>query len=196
MSLYTDIVAEVLAITNRPTQTSLTDMSIRQAVLQAHRSGKWVRDLVTVTVTGLSTAVTPQVIDLSVATPRLRRIAAVKPTGYDLEYSEALVDDLFDHDKYPRKDIYWGIGTSMYLRPQVAVASVDITFFQHPTILTAPIATLDDWIAEEHKDLIVCWAAANVLATVGEQEIKTRYETLAATLLVALRSEALQLAGA
>lgn len=194
MSLYTDIVAGVNAWTNRPLMTAEIDIGIRQALRAAHRAGKFPRDLVEVVATGLSTTTVPQVVDLAVVAPLCRQIAQVKPTGVNLAYKEVLIGDLFDLDGFYRTDVFYGLGTQLLIRPGAAYSSATITYYKHPVV--SPIASIDSWIGTDHQDLIVCWAAASVLAAMGEQEIKARVEALAGILLQQLVADSLQLAGA
>lgn len=192
MSLYTDVFAGVVAWTNRPDLVTETDTAIRQAVRSAHRSGTYYRDLVSVPLTGI-TAEQIQQIDLSSAAPNFRRLATVGPTGYDLQYSEAGVLDLFDQDKYPRTDIFYIIGTTLHIRAASPMTDITLVYYKHPT--TNPIASLDSWIALEHQDLIICSAAATVLGMVNEPEIKTRAESLAKAQLAELLAEGLTAVG-
>jgi hypothetical protein len=177
MSLYTEIQSDVFSWTNRRTMVTETDMAIRQAIRKAHRAGSFYRDMTTVSVTGLSTATSPQAIDLSASCPLYRQLYTVKPTGIDSRYDIADVRDLLDLDGFPKYNVYWVVGTTLYIRASSPTESVDVTYYRRVNVDN--LATLDDWIASEHKDLIVLWAAATVLTIVGEQEVKTRVEELA-----------------
>ena len=194
MSLYTDITAGIVAWTNRPLMTAEMDIAIRQALRAAHRAAKFPRDLVEVAVTGLSTTTVPQVIDLSVVAPLCRQIATVKPTGINLAYKEVLIGDLFDPDGFYRTDVFYGLGTNLLIRPGAAYDAATITYYKNPVV--SPLSAIDSWIATDHQDLVVCWAAASVLAAMGEQEIKTRVEAIAGISLQQLIAERLTLAGA
>jgi hypothetical protein len=176
MSLYTDIRDAVFVLTSRPRLTAETDVAIAQAVRKAHRANTFYRDLVTLPVTGV-TAETLQTIDLSAVAPDLRAIATVEATGADLPYTPADVTELFDPDGYRRNDVYYLVGSELKIRAAAPAENITITYYRKPT--TSPIANLDSWIAERHPDVITLWAAATVLALVGEQEIKTRIEGLA-----------------
>lgn len=178
MSLYTEIQADVFSWTNRKLMVTETDMAIRQAIRKAHRAGSFYRDLQTIALTGLSTASAVQTIDLSSACPLYRQLYTVKPVGSDsIQYDDADIRELLDMDGYPKTDIFWVVGTTLSIRPRALSDSVEITYYKRVNVDT--LATLDDWLATEHKDLIVLWAAATILTLVGEQEIKTRVENLA-----------------
>lgn len=178
MSLYTEIRDDVFSWTNKRLMTAETDMAIRGAIRKAHRAGSFYRDLVTVTVPNLSTATSPQSIDLATYCPLYRQLYSVKPTGSEnVIYNDADVRELLDPDGFPKYNIFWVVGTTLYVRAASPSDSVEVTYYKRAVV--DDLASLDDWIATEHKDLIVLWAAATILAIVGEQEVKTRVEDLA-----------------
>ena len=98
MTIYSDVYAGVRGWTKRPSLATETNLAIAQAVRTAHRSGKFWRDLVTVTLAGLPLDQIQQ-IDLAALVPNFRKIARVAPTGYDGNYDGVDVSDLFDQDK-------------------------------------------------------------------------------------------------
>lgn len=194
MSLYQDIFDAVVTWTSRPTLTNETNLAIIQAVRKAHRVGMFPRDLTVTTLTGVTTSSEGlQVIDLATNAPNYRQLAYVKPTGQQQKYNPVGITDLFDADKYYRTDVYYIVGTNLVIRPSSASDTIDLCFYKLPT--TSPIAALDSWIAVLHQDLIVLWAAATVLALVGEQEIKSRVELLLKPALADLLAESLLATG-
>jgi hypothetical protein len=96
-------------------------------------------------------------------------------------------------DGYPKYDVYWMVGTTLSIRPKAASSSLDVTYYKRVDVDN--LALLDDWIATEHKDLIVLWAAATILTLVGEQEVKTRVEALAKLAYEDLIGEATEIIG-
>lgn len=192
MSIYSDVFDGVVAWTNRADLVTETDTAIRQAVRAAHRAGSFYRDMTTVALTGQALTQV-QSIDLSSAAADLRKIATVNPTGYDVQYSEVSALDLFDQDAYPRTDVFYMIGQTLNIRASTPVDAITISYFKHPVI--APIASMTSWIAQIHQDYIICAAAATVLSMLGEQEIKTRVETLAAMGRANLIAESLFVTG-
>lgn len=193
MALYDEILADVLGWTNKPAMVNETDMAIRQAVRTAHKSAKFWRDLVVQPVAGLSVTDQIQQVDLVSSCPRFRQLAYVKPTGEDRTYKAVEVLDLFDPDGYARTDVCYGIGNMLMIRPAAAVTDIEICYYAYPVV--SPLSALSSWIAENHTDLIVLWAAATVLSLVGEQEIKTRVEGLAKLAYDDLIQDGLELQG-
>lgn len=176
MSLYTEIRDGVMTWTNKPLMVAETDLAIKQALRTAHKAGTFYRDLVTVNLTGQAQD-TVQQIDLPTQCPGFRQMAYVKPTGRELHYSFIDITDLFDQDKFYRYDVYYGVGANLVIRAAEPAAELELCYYKYPT--TSPIENIDSWIAQDHQDLIILWAAATVLTFAGEQEIKTRVEALA-----------------
>lgn len=188
VSLYTDIRDGVFLWTNRPNLVNETDAAIRQALRTAHRSGSFYRDLQTVAITGLPQD-RIQVIDLATATPNFRNLAYVKPTDVlDAYYEEATVRDLLDQDGYAKENVFWGVGNNLNIRAVVPVSDITICYYTYP--LVTPIANINSWIAADHQDLVILWAAASIMAMLGEQEVKTRIEALAQNALRDLTEDA------
>lgn len=177
MSIYTDILADVVAFTNRPELTAETDVAIRQAIRTAHSAGSFWRDLVSLPITGLATDEAIQTIDLSSVAPRFKQLAYVGPTDSNLYYAPVDIKDQWDEYKQFKTDVCYGLGTNLILRPAAAAEDVTLVYWSFP--VTSPIADTDSWIAEKFPDLISCWAAATILQMIGENEIKTRVEALA-----------------
>jgi hypothetical protein len=186
------MVAAVNAWTSRPDLTAELDIAIRQAVRAAHNAGKFYRDLASLPITGLATDQL-QTVDLSVSAPNYRKLAYVKPTGYDVQYKEVNILDLFDQDNFLRTDVFWVVGNTLNIRAASAVPDITVLYYTNPT--TVPIASLNSWIVTLYPDLIACWAAANILAQIGEQEIKTRVEAIAASQRLELIANELSAAG-
>ena len=191
MTTYTDIRDGVFSFTNRSDLTAETDAAIRQAVRTAHSAGSFWRDLVVVPLTGQDTTEVTQTIDLSSAAPNFRQLCYVGPTGSALRYEPLDIKNLLDEYQQFKLDVCYGVGTNLVIRPAAAVEDIDLVYWRSPTV--SPIASLDSWIAVNFPDLIICWAAATVLALINEQEIKTRVEALAKLEYSGLIADSLQL---
>jgi hypothetical protein len=193
MSLYTDIRDGVFAWTNKSFLVSETDFAIKKAIRTAHKAGKFWRDLGVVTV-ALS-ADTIQSIDISANLPNFRQIATLRSgTSDDIPpYRPVDVSDLFEEGMYYKQDVYWGIGSNINLRASSPPESVIVTYYKYPDL--SNLEALDDWLANDHQDLISLWAAATILAIVNEQEIKTRVEALAQLAYADLISDSITVQG-
>lgn len=192
MSTYTDIRDAVITWTNRPDLAAETDAAIKNAVRAAHRVNTFYKDLKEVPVTDLPTDQLQQ-IDMSAVAADCRKVFAVRPTGTDLYYTGCSSDDILDDYGLPKVDVYYGLGNYLVVRASAPVSEITITYYKKPTI--EPISSLDSWIATEFPDLIIYWAAASVLALIGEQEIKQRVEALARLEAQNLQSDSLSIQG-
>lgn len=191
MTIYTDVLATVNGLTNRPDLTTETDIAIRQAVNAAHGKSTFFKDLVVTDVTGLSTTTNPQTVDLSAApfdtVPIRGQLITVKPKDVEGEYTKANILELTDSDNFDRYNIWWQVGTTLKIRAISPVSSITVSYFRRWTV--NPIASLDSWIAQDYPDLIGATAALIVLGTTGEKEIIDRIERLAAVEVVRLLAD-------
>lgn len=194
MSTWTDIRDEVVALTNRTSLTAETDIAIRNAIRTAHKSGKYWRDLVQVNVPLAVDSSNPiQSLDLSSVAPRFRQVATLKYRDYDQYLTDVTIDDLLDNDDVPRNNIYYGLGATIKIRATAPQENYTLTYYQYPVV--SPQDSLNSWVVDEHRDLIVLWAASTVLATVGEQEIKGRIDQLAAVAYADMQQDNLEIRG-
>lgn len=177
MSIYTDILAGVIDFTNRTDLTAETDTAIRQAIRTAHRAGSFWRDLVSLPIVGQDTSLAIQTLDLATLAPRFKQLAYIGQTDSDIRYTPVDIKDQWDEYKAFKTDVCYGIGTNLIVRPAAASATLTLVYWRFP--ITSPVASTDSWIAEKFPDLIICWAAATILAMIGEVDVKTRIEALA-----------------
>lgn len=192
MTTWAEIEAEVFTLTNRPDRQAETTIAVRNAFRTAHKAAKFWRDLTRITVTPPTTTSATQDVDLASAAPRLRGVAYLKSAETDKHYNHCTIEDLLDAEGYARYDIYYGMGSSLRIRAGTPETSYELAYYQYP-ILT-PVG-LNSWIAEEHSDLIVLWAASSVLAIIGEQEIKGRLDQLAAVCFADLIQDNVEIRG-
>jgi len=187
MTLYTDLRDGIFEWTKRPDLTADTDMAIRQAVRNAHKSGTFWRDLAEEPVTGLAIDQSVQSIDLTAFAAPFRKILKVGVTGTDQEYTKADALDLLDGYGVKKVDVFWLFGNYLKIRAAAPVEAVTVEYFRHWTVV--PITALDSWIPTYYPDLIICSAAASIAAGIDQQDIKTRVEKIAADELALLIAE-------
>lgn len=193
MATWAEMVAEIYERTKRPDLVSETAQHLKLATRTAHKSGKYWRDLTTVTVSSLPLDQV-QEITLSTAAPRMRAVASIYSAANNkLEYKPITAAELLDEDGYLRVNVYWGFGSVIRLRAAAPEASVLLSYYQYPVV--APEASYSSWIAEEHSDLLVNLASSSLLASVGEQEIARRIDSLIVLQLADLQQDNLEIVG-
>lgn len=190
MTQYEDIFAQVVGFTNKPKLVSETNIAIQQAVRKCHKAGKFWRDLVSVPVT--ADVAELQTVDLSMW-PDFRQIAVLQSPLQDKPLDPIGILDQNDYDGFFKKDVCFAIGTQLNIRAATPSGTYTMVYWKLPII--GDITTLSTWIYANHMDAIVCDAAATVLAMIGEQEVKTRVERLAAIAMQDLVSDNLEIIG-
>lgn len=175
MSVYSDIIEGIVSWTNRPELVADMNFNIRQAIRSGHRAAKFARDIVVADFTGLDT---DQIQYISINDTKLagfQQVATLGPTGSDLQYTGVDISDLLDVDGYPRDNIFYLVGSQINIRAATPVAELTVRYLKQP-VLPTDLEDLDDWIAVNHADYVILWAAATILGVSGEQEIKQRCE--------------------
>jgi hypothetical protein len=186
MRTWQELLDEIYTLTNRPDLVSETNLALRQAVRSAHKSGKYWRDLVEVDVVISVDQI--QTIDLTLFAPRFRGLAYLRPTEYpDLRLDETEITGLLDGDNYAKVNVYWGFGSQLKIRAANPTASYTLAYYQYPVV--TPVLAFNSWIAEDHDDLLILWAAMTVLGMIGESEIRGRLEQLATVALANLQQD-------
>ncbi len=192
MATWAELITEIYSLTNRPDLVAETNLALRQAVRIGHKSAKFWRDLQEVTVPALVAQV--QEIDIPSYMPQFRAIALLRSEANDqIEFKDVTIGDLLDNDGVSRTDVYWGVGTKLKLRAAAPEANYRVMYYKYPIVF--PTASFNSWLAEEHSDFLILWSAINVLSAVGEQEIKSRLEPLAAVELSALQKSNIEIVG-
>lgn len=174
----TELVAEVLAWTNRPDLEPQARAAIRRVTLSLHRTHSFWRDIQSFTITpGLATSGT--ILLSSPTASRFRGFHSVS------ENKLLLVDpdDLFDLDGYARTDCIWAAGAALNWRASSGSPTITVNYFQDPDIATL---TYSSWIAEVQPDAIIASAVASLMSLKGEDSIKQRAEKMAQEEIAAL----------
>lgn len=182
--------SEVFNYTNRPELVSETTAALKNAIRTAHKSGKFWRDLV---ITSVAPAIEQiQTVNLNDSCPRFRGLAYVRD-AQEVDYRPTDIQDLLDADNYAKTNICYGIGTTLKIRAASPQETYEIAYYQYPLINTA--VEYSDWLLDQYDDLVYLWAAATVLGTTGESEIKQRLEAMAAISFADLLQDNIEIQG-
>ena len=191
MATWAELVAEVYSWTARPDMVVETELALRQAIRTAHRLGKFSKDLTTVTVA--PPLQTIQTVDIETSLPRFKQLSYVKSGSLDFYYDEATAQELLDYEGYVKQNVYWNIGTVLNIRAAAAEDSYEIAYYLQP--ITAPPTAVVDWLLTDYSDVVMLLAVGTVLGLIGEQEIKSRADTMLALAASGLIADNTELTG-
>lgn len=192
MSAWDDMMASVITWTNRPTMVNETTLALRNAIRNAHRLGKFWRDITTVIVVPNNTDQV-QSISLTDTCPRMRQLAFLQDVASDAAYRETSASDLLDEDGFHKVDVYWGVGSALTFRLGRPTNQLKIGYYLQP--VTSPPEAVGDWLTDAYPDVVVLMAATTILSMIGEQEIKGRVDQLLAIAAADLISDQLEVYG-
>jgi hypothetical protein len=193
MATWNDLIAEITTLTKRPDLDGEMQLALRQAVRIAHKSGKYWRDLGETTITDSSSNAV-QVFDIPSLAPQFRAVATLGSLSNErLYFNPVTIDDLLDSDGYLRQNVYWGVGTSLKLRASTPEPTYPLTYYKYPLVF--PTSSFNSWIADQHSDLLILMAAAQVMGAVGEQEIRSRLEGMIPAELAELQRSNIEIVG-
>ena len=184
--------------TNRPTMQAATDAALKTALRAAHRSGKYWRDSVVQTIDTPVTADGLQVFSLTTLPvgSKLRQAATLTDTARLNRLEPVLLDDLFDYDGLQKTNIFWGVGTNLYIRAAAQQTQYELTYYRQTDLAFKDDGSNStDWLLADHDDVVILMAAATVLASIGEQEIKSRVDQMLAIALADLQQDNLEMVG-
>lgn len=169
MTTFAELQSLVTEQTKRPDLAAITQQCIRMAVLRAHSTDFFPRDLAEDTVTytpsgtGLNT-----VADIYTALPRLRSMKTI----YGMDAGKAVEqfeyrdpDDMHDTATGAlRASAFTVVGTTLRFNTLRETGTLLAQFYRNPIVTSTGFSS---WIADEYPDDIALWAAASVHARVG-----------------------------
>lgn len=179
MTTFAELQALVEEQTRRPEIPSITKAAIRTAVLRAHHSDFFPRDVAIGTLTYAPDISTfRDFSNISSSFTRLRTLKTVQ--GLDsvtmapvesFEWRE--LDDIYDSDGTRRPSSYNVIGDTLRVYPQTQTGLLQVTYYQNPNTSEA---SLTSWIADTYPDELAAWAAAIVFARTGFAEMAQDFQ--------------------
>jgi len=174
MTSFADLMTLTTEITRRPELSSMTTQAVRAAVVRAHCSAFFPRDMVVGVATPTRNPDTPlvQVDDVFAVVPNLRAVKFVQCV--DPSTSRALerltnysADDIYTHEGLLRPSAYTVVGPQLRTYPIAYAGKLEIYAYALPTTTSGGFAS---WIADLYPDEIATWAAAVVLHRTGNNE--------------------------
>ena len=195
MPTWAELQAEVYTWTNRPTQVAETTVALKSAIRTVHKSGKFWRDLAKTTTAALPLDAQQSVLVTDLH-PRFRQMAYVKSATQDVYYDPVTIDDQLDHNRLQKQNIYYGMGNGVIIRAASPESQYECAFYTYPDMaFVTSGGNSTDWIYSDFQELVCLWAASTILATIGEQEIKSRVDQLAAIMFADLQQDNIEVVG-
>lgn len=174
MATHSEIIADIISLTNRPDLVAETDLALRTATRSAHLSDCYARDCQTTTIQLPDMTYVTQLDRVSLF-PRLRSFSRVQlvdsnyfPIIFPPEQQIKIIEleDIFDSYGRVRNNVAYLAGTTMNIRTSILGSGFLITWFNVPALDSE---SFNSWIAEEYPELLIFWAASIVLGATGNE---------------------------
>lgn len=180
MTLYEEVVSEVVAITGRPDLITENAAAIRKATLKLHLAELWPRDLVEILVTGLtpiSAGSNKYAIDITAAPfARFKQAEYFRNSSdqygvltYDILEAIAILDGYgVERPRYS-----YLAGSSFIIRSDISIATIEVGYYQRPDLSPE---TYNSWIAQTYINAIADEAASYVFKAIGKDDEFQRHK--------------------
>src|SRR4051812_21167744 len=149
---FSEMIQEVITITNRPDLVNETTLALRKATLKMHQFDFFKRDI-NEAVFGVAPASDGYNFSLSVSNdlPRFRALAYVRRydtpfTGTENYFEEVMPDTLFDEYREEFTNCFYRAGDAIHFRAREIVTNFVVGWYQYPIV--TPVANYVSWIAD------------------------------------------------
>lgn len=181
MSVFSDLVTDVYALTNRPDLEAMTKLAIRAATLKAHQTDYYPKDLYETGIEWNPTAFV-QSLEYRTTVPRwrafkyLRKFDATTSPGtpgrhFALIEPESILDDYEVH----KENTCYLAGEFLQIRSDTKDKNMLLGCYRNPDTVEA---TYSSWIALDHRMAIIYGAAGIVAKNTGYDEAKVDLDNL------------------
>lgn len=190
MSIFSDLVANVVDITNRPDRESLIKLGIRMATLKAHQTDFFPKDLTETGIQWPEPLAYIQSLECKALFPRWRAFKYLRKYDYTtapgtpgIFFEFLQPESILDEYGVDKENVCYMAGAHLEIRSNTKDAYMLLGYYQTPDTNEA---TYDSWIAEEHPMAIIAGAAAYVFKQTGydeqaafqNQEVAEQYQLL------------------
>ena len=175
MSVYSDLVADVLTITKRPDREDLIKLGIRMATLKAHQSDFFPKDLFETGLQFIPPFSNLQSFEYRALIPRWRAFKYLRKFDYTTPPGAAgklfkfiQPEELLNRDfSYEEEDVCYLAGSMIEIR-----SSTKDQYMLHGCYVNPDVTetSYKSWIAEEHPMAIIAGADAYVFKQTGYSE--------------------------
>ena len=183
MATIASLTSLVVEQTKRPEIGPITLAAIKSAILRAHHTDFFPRDLREANLPYALTGAQPVFHDFSNLSLLAQNLRSVK-TLYSidpvtlahvekLEYRE--LDDLYDSNGALRPGVYSLLGDTLRCYFQVWTGAAQLIYYCNPSFTST---TVSSWIADTYPEEIAAWAAGIVFARTGFAEMAQGFQEL------------------
>lgn len=192
---FSDVVAEVYALTNRPDLVNETALAVRAATLKAHHTDFYYKDIFE---TGISFTTSDylqslpykDLIPLWRSPKYIRKVDASTTPPTPLGFLKLVAaEDALDSYALNKEDVYYIAGTNIQLRSRTQQQFYAVGCYVHPNVTTANYSS---WVADEHLYAIVFEAVAIIFKTIGYDEQVKAYREMVAEEIALLKMSNLE----
>lgn len=180
MTTFTELVADVTTITNRPDLVNETKLAIRSATLKAHHRDFFYKDLFEVGITCMEKLYI-QTIYYKDVVPKFRAVSYLRKSNTAFEQREFLTlitpEKVVDSYGINIPDSYYVAGLELKIRTRDQTDHFLFGCYVHPKVLEDDY---DSWVADEYPLAIIYEAAATVFKLIGLDEQAAAYRDLVA----------------
>lgn len=165
---FDSIVADVYTITNRPDLVKETQLAVKTATLQLHRSEYFYKDIYECAIK-FNTAEHLQALDYRALFPRYRALKYLRkydPSSSDGngKFFEIITpSEVLDSYGYQKTDVCYGAGALIQIRSSTLLEYALIGIYENPVVDPAEYKS---WIADEARNAIVYKAASIMFGTI------------------------------
>lgn len=183
---FPELVEKVMTETNRPDLIKETQNAIQAATMWAHTLDYWYKDSVAA-FAEFNVQQHNQILDVSTI-DRFRAISYVRrnpdenkygfsrPVGsWWLEHNPVFMqrvdpDDILDDFRLYRKNVYFQMGYSLYMRADIPFRTALLGYYTYPnTHLANNGQNFNSWIAAENPYIIIYYATASIFNKIGDE---------------------------
>ncbi len=185
---FTELLAEVYSLTNRPDLVAETKMAVKAAPLKLHQSDFYYKDLYETGVQ-FTAADYNQAITYRDLLPRYRAVRYIRKsdvTGAGFDFIQPISTEVvLDRYGYQKSDVYYVAGEVIQIRSSTLLQYLLCGFYINPDITEASYSS---WIALDHPYAIVYEAATTIFKGIGWDEQATVFNKLSAEQLAMIKS--------
>lgn len=193
---FQELITAVAVITKRPDQGDLITLKLQEATLWAHLEDFWRRDLQEKALTYTTPAFKGQIL-VDCDLPKLRKISYWRKfdpvhccVGDYLKPVEP--DNLIDEFSRQKINKYYLAGGVINWISSTCDKAHAIGYWAYPNI---NIAGYKSWIADEQPFILIHWAAAQVLISIGKKDEGNAELGLATTMMRILQTNEVESQG-